>query len=323
MRIILWALLVFSAGCTVRAQEESYATPVAATAPPLPTSIVALGDSITAAALAGSVIPSNIFDYGLMAGGLVNHPFRAPGLTILEDDFGAIAPFIENQHLSWSTGWDPLRRVASLKRRAERAGAGTVDWENLAVSGSEAGDVLAKQLPKLQEWAKAKNDGWGPDLTTLLVGPNDVCADRVEDMTSVVAFEANVEAIARGVLGYPNSRLEIIGIPAIDTLQDVAGDKPWLFGKTCRQIWAALKLCPTLTTLPPGPARDAVRDRVRDFNEVLSRVASKRPDRIRFGRTMAGATFADTELAVDCFHPNIQGQNHIAEAAWRDGFWGE
>ena len=65
--------------------------------------------------------------------------------------------------------------------------------------------------------------------------------------------------------------------------------------------------------------------RVRDYNYALRDLAETRArdfgDRVRFSEGAYGNNFTADDVSVDCFHPNPEGQNKIAESTWHGNWW--
>src|SRR5262249_46316474 len=89
------------------------------------------------------------------------------------------------------------------------------------------------------------------------------------------------------------------------------------------KAWRSVPFCPTLFTRPTSQApadvhrRDAVRDRVQDYNAALAQVCATYPQ----CTTDNGALFrAPVDVADfsthDYWHPNIAGQAAVARLVW-------
>ena len=62
----------------------------------------------------------------------------------------------------------------------------------------------------------------------------------------------------------------------------------------------------------------------RAANEDLNLVAAKHPDHVLYNPTLAEYPFERAHLSnVDCFHPNITGQNLLSKETWNTGWWKE
>lgn len=287
----------------------------------LPSSMGALGDSITAGALA---------NYQRKQA-----PYVAPIFVtqiILSLLTGNMRP-MERQDYSWSTGWNPLRPVNSHfhRLRSLTARGHSLRSYNAAFSGAQAQDVLKEQLPDLVEWSQKRLGQAAPDYTTLMVGPNDICAENPSGMTPTADFYRDLSIVVDTMLSQsPSSHIFISSIPNVTELRGVARDAR-AFGvypvQTCGDLWRVANVCPTLTSLEDPSGRALVAQRVVEFNEALSELARTRAeqygDRIRFSGRAYQQNFSADDVSIDCFHPNPIGQNRIAAETWKDTWWAQ
>jgi lysophospholipase L1-like esterase len=209
---------------------------------------------------------------------------------------------------SWATGTDPA--VNSLARRLlGPQGAAQRSW-NLAVSGSRAAD-----LPRQMGRAVAHR----PELVTVMTGANDACRSSVAAMTPVADFRASFERALRTLRSaLPGTQVYVASVPDLKRLWSQGRGNP--LGK---QVWA-LGVCPSM--LGDADAmderavtrRDAVRERVVAYNRALAEVCAK-DAKCRFdGGAVFNYAFTGTQLSQwDWFHPSLNGQNHLAEMAYR------
>jgi lysophospholipase L1-like esterase len=284
----------------------------------LPRSIGALGDSMTAGALA---------NYRRAE---ANLPWNQVGVILQVLNYGLTRKMaaVEARRMSWSTGWRGERPVMSHAARLRYLSAlEGVSFEayNASLSGAESDDVRSEQLQELSQWSRTQLKQEYPDYVTLLVGANDICADQPQDMKNASHFHSNVEAIVDSVLARsPRSKVLISALPDIEKLRNVAKNASTLGGR-CEGLWKTIQLCPTLTTLNDPTARKQVADRVREFNEVLSDVTSRgqerHGDRVRFAKDIHSIPFSPNDLALDCFHPSDVGQNKLADETWKHTWW--
>jgi len=291
--------------------EESEATR-------MPASMGALGDSMTAGALAmfkrqDFVLPWTEFMVALrgIAYGLTNK-----------------LSTVESRKLSWSAGFDTGRRVESHSYRLTQIQhlKKQIPTYNAAISGAESEHVLATQVDRLSEWSRKTVNKPFPDYVTLMIGPNDACADSTDQMVDTNTYYSNVSKVIDEMLARsPDTKIVVGSIPNIETLRGVAKDARLYWGLSCGELWEKVKLCPTLTTLSDPYQRAIVAARIQDYNSALAQIVETRRadfgDRIRFATQTYKEVFTADELSVDCFHPNSHGQDRIANATWSASWW--
>ncbi|MFJ9635254.1 SGNH/GDSL hydrolase family protein [Streptomyces sp. NPDC101178] len=222
--------------------------------------------------------------------------------------FDACSMLADCPEVSWATGTDSLVRSLAVRL------LGTTDvtdrsW-NHAVSGARM-----VQLPEQMALAAKER----PELVTVMMGANDACRDSVRLMTPVADFRASFEASMRQLrAGAPKAQVYVASVPDLKRL--------WSTGRLdegAKRIWS-LGVCRSMLADADdlGPAavarRDAVRDRVVAYNEVLRDVCAK-DRRCRYdGGAVFEFRFTGTQLSPwDWFHPSRDGQARLAEIAYR------
>ncbi len=256
----------------------SSASPVAGN-PDLPSSMAALGDSITAG-------------------------------------FGACLGLSACPRNSWSTG-DGLTVNSHYKRILSGNPAMKGNAHNFAVDGALVAD-LSDQATK----AVAVK----PAYVTILIGANDACRSRIEDMTSTSAFQAELTA-ALGVLksGLPQARILLASIPDIYHVWEVGH-----LNKVAATVWR-LGVCPALLANPTSVVdidvnrRQQFRERVDAYDGILASACQRYGSRCRWdGGAVHNTKFSLDQLnALDYFHPNSSGQGRLADVTYPGSFtWG-
>ncbi len=283
----------------------------------IPQSMGALGDSMSAAALADisrrwANLPWNVF--GILA-------------TILEYKISGDIHAVERRQYSWTTGHDQLWEVKSHARRlASTLPEGKkISFYNASLSGDESKHVLEHQLSELNVWSRQKLGVNYPEYVTLLIGANDGCAASAAEMVDPQTYHQNmVKIIDEVMLSSPDTRLMVSNLPNIERLRNVARNAGTLGGK-CESMWETMELCPTLTTINDPAERIVIDERLKDYGRIIEDVVASRQemfgDRIRLSRETGLVEFDKNDLAVDCFHPNLNGQNKLAEATWKGNWW--
>ncbi|WP_229072261.1 GDSL-type esterase/lipase family protein [Actinoplanes sp. DH11] len=271
--VILAVVALACDGAGEASPEPSGPKPSSRPATALPSSMAALGDSITAG-------------------------------------FGSCLAFVACSRNSWSTGTG--RAVESHYRRILDGNPkikGRAD--NFAEPGAEA-DALAGQADRAVD-AKAQ-------YVTILIGANDACAGRVADMTAVRTFRQEVDrGLSRLKKGLPKTRVLMVSIPDLYRL--------WQVGRADERavrVWAEGRICPSMLADPTSTARAdeqrrrAVRDRIDAYNEQLRKSCKAYGKRCRWdgGRAHQVRFTLDLVNEVDYFHPNVEGQNELADVVY-------
>ncbi|MET8141444.1 SGNH/GDSL hydrolase family protein [Sphaerisporangium sp. NPDC005288] len=132
-------------------------------------------------------------------------------------------------------------------------------------------------------------------------------------------FRATIDTLSTGL---PEASIFVASVPDLKRL--------WEVGKgnlAARTAWAALDICQSMLARPrstdaaDAARRDRVRQRVADYNTVLSTVCAERPACRYDGGAVFGYPFALADLSTwDYFHPNTNGQKVLAEVTYAASF---
>ncbi|MFB7862291.1 SGNH/GDSL hydrolase family protein [Streptomyces sp. NPDC056069] len=222
--------------------------------------------------------------------------------------FDACSVLADCPEVSWATGTDSTVNSLAL-RLLGPAGVAGKSW-NLARSGARMAE-----LPEQMAAAAAQ----GPELVTVMMGANDACRDRPEQMTPVEEFRASfTAALGRLRAGAPKAQVYVSSVPDLHRLWETGRVSP-----TGRQVWR-LGICGAMLAdaedLSPAAEkrRSRVRERVVAYNGVLREVCAK-DARCRYdGGAVFGFAFEGRQLSPwDFFHPSKDGQARLAEIAYR------
>ncbi|MFF5507069.1 SGNH/GDSL hydrolase family protein [[Kitasatospora] papulosa] len=222
--------------------------------------------------------------------------------------FDACSVLADCPEASWATGTDAGVRSLAV-RLLGPSKAASHSW-NHAVSGARMA-----QLPEQMALAAEER----PELLTVMIGANDACRDSVDLMTPVADFRASFEASMRQLrASAPKTQVYVSSVPDLKRLWSTGRENP--LGK---QIWK-LGICRSMLgdADDMGAAavarRDAVRERVVAYNEVLRDVCA-RDERCRYdGGAVFDYRFTGEQLSEwDWFHPGRDGQARLAEIAYR------
>lgn len=228
--------------------------------------------------------------------------------------FGSCLAFVVCGRNSWSTGsgaavQSHYRRILDKNPKIKKR------VDNFAEPGAEA-DALAGQADRAVD-AKAQ-------YVTILIGANDACAARVGDMTPVGTFREEVDrGLRRLKKGLPRTRVLMVSIPDLYRLWEVGrrderAARVWSDGRICPSMLAA----PTSTARADAQRRRAVRDRIDAYNEQLRKACRAYGKRCRWDGGAAHEVRFTMDLVneIDYFHPNVEGQNELAEVVYPGRF---
>lgn len=295
--------------------------------PLAPQSVGSLGDSVTAGSLAKYRRDSAESWLEFVKNSSSNVPTSFPELT-------------------WATGTDPsigslLQRLASIFQILAPPSA------NFAIPGAEASNVKAVQMPNLKAWSQKTLGKNYPDLVTLFIGGNDLCAETPDGMTPVAQYESTMRSILTELLKEGEStRVQMVPIPKVfNRIQQQYGDmlivgsgatSPDGKDATCQDFWDLYENvsdgCPTVM----HRGRDAkwiktVGDRLDAYNQVMASLTSEYSaaypswdgsPRLALASSVLDMAIEPDQLSVDCFHPSAIGQARFAEVIWADSPYG-
>ena len=210
--------------------------------------------------------------------------------------------------VSWVVGSDTA--VQSLAERATAITGGEVETTLAASDGASS----ASMPEQANEVLKDK-----PALVTMLVGANDACRPKLEEMTPTADFAANVTS-ALGTLstGLPDAVIYVASVPNLPQLYAVGSADP-----TARAVWGGSKSCNSLLfqrdpTVAEGDARRAaVGARVAEYNAALEAACVPLANCVWDGGATNAVVFGIDDLSqIDYFHAGISGQKDLADVAW-------
>ncbi|MGW4940395.1 SGNH/GDSL hydrolase family protein [Actinoplanes sp. NPDC004185] len=149
------------------------------------------------------------------------------------------------------------------------------------------------------------------DYVTILIGANDACQWL---MISPQTFRAYLDdALQNLKQGRPRARVEIVSIPDLGKLWDIA------HGNLMALMMWQLKECPSLMTNATSSAAADVRKRrsvaqhVNAYNRELAKACKRYGDRCHWdGGRAHRIKFALEMVALDYFHPSLSGQRELA-----------
>ncbi len=227
--------------------------------------------------------------------------------------YGSCFTLVACTRNSWSTGGGAA--VDSHYRRI-REGNPKIkgNAENYAVPGARA-DGLAGQADRAVA-AKAQ-------YVTVLIGANDACTARVQDMTGPATFRKQVDAaLGRLKKGLPKARVLVVSIPDLYRLWQLGHDDAQAVRAWSRGVCPSLLARPTSTAPAHEDRPRRVADRVDAYNAELRAACKKYGKRCRWDGGDAHRVRFSLDLVseLDYFHPDVQGQNKLAEVTWPGRF---
>ncbi|WP_305783610.1 SGNH/GDSL hydrolase family protein [Symbioplanes lichenis] len=237
---------------------------------------------------------------------------RWPATTVALGDsitagYGSCGVYVACSRNSWSAGGsdDVDSHYRRIRARFSKAKA-----RNLAVPGAEAADLRAQAANAVDARA---------DYVTILIGANDACAPGTGTMTPVKTFRTRVDAaLDRLKDGLPRARVLVVSIPDLYRLWELGHSSPAAVAAWDRGICPSMLARPTSTAAADERRRDAVRERIEDYNTQLSRACDAYGNRCRTDGGAAHRVRFSLDLVnkVDYFHPNLAGQNKLADVTW-------
>jgi len=266
-------LAVLALACEGGTEGGPPSRPPGSPRPGLPSSIAALGDSITTG-------------------------------------FGSCLVLAACQRNSWATGGST--RVDSLYRRLLEANPSIRGHaHNLASNGARAADLAGQARDAVRA---------GVDYVTVLVGANDACRSRVEDMTEVATFREQLDRALRVIREErPRAQVLVLSIPDLYRLWEIGHTDPRAVRAWGNRICPALLANATSTAEADQTRRSTFRARIDAYNRELAAACRAYGSRCRHdGGAVHRVRFSlDMVNQVDYFHPDTDGQNELARVAWR------
>jgi lysophospholipase L1-like esterase len=216
---------------------------------------------------------------------------------------------------SWSTG-DGTQIVSHYERLVDENPKLAGNAHNFAAPRARAADLEGQARDAVRVKAQ---------YVTVQVGANDACRPRLDEMTPVAAFRADLDrALAVLKAGLPRARVLVVSVPDVYRV--------WQIGHTSKvavRAWSR-NVCPTLlsdaTSLADADAdrRRAFRDRITAYNRELAAACAAYGAHCRWdGGAVHRVRFSLKSLApFDFFHPNSAGQQTMADVTFpRDFDW--
>jgi lysophospholipase L1-like esterase len=186
--------------------------------------------------------------------------------------------------------------------------------ENYAVPGARARDLPSQVARAIDDKVQ---------YVTVLIGANDACAGRVAGMTSSRTFRRQVDtALARLKKGLPKARVLMISIPDLYRLWELGHDDERAVRAWSRGVCQSLLARPGSTAKADDERRRQVGDRVDAYNRELEAACEKYGRKCRWDGGDAHRVRFSLDLVneLDYFHPDVEGQNKLADVTYPGRF---
>ncbi|SBT37837.1 GDSL-type esterase/lipase family protein [Micromonospora auratinigra] len=226
--------------------------------------------------------------------------------------FGSCLVLISCERNSWSTG-DSVRVQSHYQRLREDNPR--LRAYNRAVPGARAVGLTAQAGAAVRDKA---------DRVTVLIGANDACHGDIDAMTPTATFRKQVDAGLRVLrTGRPKARVLVASIPDLYRLWQVGHTDQRAVRAWAHGICPALLADATSDSAAARARRDRFRQRIDDYNDQLKAACRAYGSRCRWdGGAAHRARFdLDQVNSLDWFHPNVSGQNRLAEVTWDAARW--
>jgi lysophospholipase L1-like esterase len=209
---------------------------------------------------------------------------------------------------SWSTGSD--QQVNSIAQRIGQLSGTAPKVFNDARAGALASG-LAKQVDSA---IKQK-----PALVTILIGNNDICRNTTTAMTAPDEFSGQVSAAVQKLnAGLPDSWVFVASVPQLAQLYGLTKSIP-----AATAVYKKAKMCGAILAPGSTPAADDTRladvsKRVDAYNGELKDLCAQAQRCVYDDGQIAAQTFTIEDVStLDYFHPSVEGQKLLADAAWQ------
>jgi lysophospholipase L1-like esterase len=210
---------------------------------------------------------------------------------------------------SWSTGTDP-----AVQSQYDRLVAARPALAGRVFNEARTGAQMAALDGQLQAAAAQR-----VDYVTVLMGANDLCTRTVDAMTPTATFAAEFDRALSGFFGAdPGGRMFVASIPDLYQLWAALGANP-----VAQLTWSAAHVCQSMLSEAATPAeRQQVVVQEQADNAVLASVCLRYPHCRFDGGAVYRTQFTALNVStVDYFHPNLSGQQILAQVTWAAGYW--
>ena len=210
---------------------------------------------------------------------------------------------------SWSTGINS--GVNSQYRRLLAV--------NSTVSGHVYNDAKTGANMSALDGQLASAAGQGAQYVTVLMGANDLCTSTIGAMTPTGSFQSEFNtALTDFFAKDPAATVSVSSLPNIYQLWSILHTN-----SSAENAWKTYNICQSmLSTSNTEAMRQQVVAQEQADNQALGTVCAAFAG--CHWDNLAGYNFAyqpDDISGIDYFHPNMEGQNDVAEVTWGAGLW--
>lgn len=231
--------------------------------------------------------------------------------------FNANTP-IDHPQNSWSTGNTDSGtfrrgRVRSHAEYLRLLTGRNVVVHNVARTGAETTD-LQRQVSELS--------GIEIEYATILIGANDLCINGEGALGQSPDMSLYAERVERAVETLidrnPNIKILLVSIPDMLRLQSIGHET------SCQSRWSTFAICQNLLHENISPSDlDTFGAQWRTANDDLRLIAERHSQNVLYSSVLSEYPFERKHVSnLDCFHPNIVGQNLLSQETWATGWWG-
>lgn len=251
----------------------------------------------------------------------------APALSVLSlgdsitQAYGTCGRFDDCPRNNWSTGTATAVNSFATRLRAANPGT-TVTTANFA----QTGDLIAGVPARIDAAVTA---GVKPDVVTLLIGGNDLCAAKNPvaadgyTMTTAAAFTTGAAAALTKIRStWPNAKIVLSSMPNVASewaiVKGGVGSVIWASGNLCRTTRGVSATGGRLGTAAASASAAAAKTRTTQYNTALQNACTAAGPLCDWDGGALTATPATRALigTTDYFHPSVAGQAKIAAVQW-------
>lgn len=235
--------------------------------------------------------------------------------------YGTCGRFDDCPRNNWSTGTNATVDTFASRLRAKNPGT-TVTTANFAQTGSLVAGVSARI-------DAAVAAGVRPDVVTLLIGGNDLCAAKNPvaadgyTMTTAAAFSTGASAALTKIRStWPSAKIVLASMPNVASewaiVKGGVGSLVWASGNLCRTTRGVSATGGRLSTTAAAASATAAKTRTTQYNTALQNACTAAGPLCDWDGGALTATPATKALigTTDYFHPSIAGQAKIAAVQW-------
>jgi lysophospholipase L1-like esterase len=264
---------------------------------PLRKTVMVAGAAMAVAIVAALAAPASA------DGGRVPNSMAAVGDSLSQAYNVQYPNFGDNPQYSWSTGTDP-----AVNSQYQRLLAINPNIAGKAYNYSVSGSRMEHLDGQLKQAAARK-----VEYVTVLMGGNDLCKSTIAAMTPTNVFQAQfAQAMANFTATNPRARIFVSSIPSVYQLWSALKDDP-----TAQYVWQTYGVCQSMLSMNNTEAdRQRVDRQQQAYNRALATVCAKydqcqSDNNAVYNFKTPAADFSN----IDYFHPNLNGQNDLAEVS--------